>query len=138
MSYSTVPAGIAGGTIRTARMVSVSTAADNTFLEGASSVVPIAGVTDEKGRAHDDAVNAALVGEQVVLQEGAIVRVEAGAAITRGALLESDAQGRAITAVTTATGAGVTKFQPLIALESAGAAGAKIKAMWAKNATAYN
>lgn len=136
-SFADTPALIAGGTIAPNRLVVLSTSADFTGLVADTIVKKVIGVTDSSTNAFDGS-NHCTVGQPISLQSGDIVLCEAGAAITRGALLEADSVGRVVTATTTATGAGVTNFAPLVALQSAGGAGEKILCMWAKNTTAYN
>jgi len=130
-SYADTPAVIAGGNISPFRVVKASTAADNTVLQ-ASAVTEqsIVGVTDGSLSAFNGTYHA-VAGDPVSLQGGKVVIIEAGAAITRGARLEVDSNGKVITETTT-TGNACFAF---IALESAVADGAKIKCIWAPNAT---
>jgi hypothetical protein len=69
----------------------------------------------------------AAVGQEVAIGVDGIVEVEAGAAITQGATLSADAQGRAVTAVSTNAAWGT-------ALSAATAAGQIIKARIAPRA----
>ncbi len=128
---------IAGGTIAPYRMCTVSNTADNTVTQAGSALIPIVGVSGS-GTKSASSANHAESGDPVTFQPGPYVQIEAGAAITRGATLQPDSSGRAITAVTTATGAGVQVCQPFVACQSAAAAGDKIWCTPALGMTAYN
>ena len=75
--------------------------------------------------AHDAADTEAL---GMVLPNGAIVKVEAGAAVARGAMVGSDASGRAITAVS-----GVGNYRAGKSLDAAAAAGEIIRIQFLKD-----
>jgi hypothetical protein len=113
-SFSDTPALIAGGTILPYRFVKPSTAADDTGLAAAGITTPVLGVSDGSTRAFNSA-NHAETGDPITLQGGDVVLVEAGGNITRGAMVESDSDGKAITATTT-TG---LNYQGYVALQSA-------------------
>jgi len=117
-SFSDTPALIAGGTIRPYRFVKCSTAADDTGLEAAEITTPILGVADGSTRRFDSANHAEVVGgvgDPITLQGGDVVLVEAGGNITRGAMVQSDSVGRAITATSTAG----LNYQGYVALQNA-------------------
>ena len=90
---------------------------DATVVPAVASTDAIIGAVQEVSPALGERVDVALVG---------IAYVTAGAAITRGALLTSDASGRVITA---APAAGVNARTVGIAVESAGAAGDVIRVL---------
>ena len=71
-------------------------------------------MSDGSTRAFNSA-NHAETGDPITLQGGDVVLVEAGGNITRGAMVESDSDGKAITATTT-TG---LNYQGYVALQSA-------------------
>ena len=79
----------AGGAIGFARIVTHG-AADDTVIQAAASTGNLLGVCIQPG--------GAVSGERVDVALGGVVDIEAGAAITRGALVTADAQGRAVTA----------------------------------------
>ncbi len=112
-SFSDTPALIAGGTIAPFRFVKVSTAADDTGLQAAEATTTILGVSDGSTNGPTSA-NHAVSGEPINLQGGDVVLVQCSGNITRGALVESDANGKAQTATTT-TGA---RFHGYVALQS--------------------
>ena len=112
-SFSDTPALIAGGTIAPFRFVKVSTAADDTGLQAAEATTTILGVSDGSTNGPTSA-NHAASGEPITLQGGDVVLVQCSGNITRGALVESDANGKAQTATTT-TGA---RFHGYVALQS--------------------
>ena len=117
----TQPPLIAGGTIRRARFIKVSTAADHTALEAGANE-RVCGVTADW--AHDapidgSDINHALAGDNLTFYgvgETCIVTVGSGG-ITRGDLLFSDAYGNAVTGITAAAGRWISGE----ALESAAA-----------------
>jgi hypothetical protein len=113
-SFSDTPALIAGGTILPYRFVKPSTSADDTGLAAAGITTPVLGVSDGSTKAFNSA-NHAETGDPITLQGGDVVLVEAGGNITRGAMVESDSDGKAITATTT-TG---LNYQGYVALQSA-------------------
>jgi hypothetical protein len=113
-SFSDTPALIAGGTIAPYRFVKASTAADDTGLQAAEITTPILGVSDGSTNgplSGDHAVS----GQPITLQGGDVVLVEAGGNITRGAMVQSDSDGKAVTATTTAG----LNYQGYVALQSA-------------------
>jgi hypothetical protein len=124
------PSFLAGGTIAPARIVKLSTAADRTALQAAAGDLPI-GVAQEgqkrsPGLPGSDTTIAAEAGDEFnVYGDGEVAVVEAGAAVTRGDWLKSDANGKAITA---APASGIA-YMLGRALQSAGGAGEKIKAL---------
>lgn len=101
MSGFRSPPVIAGGTIRKARFVKLSTAADNTVLE-ADAGEQVYGIGQEGSQdAPTDgaSVNAAEAGDQIEVHTiGEYCLVEAGATFTAGVQLMSNADGEAITA----------------------------------------
>jgi hypothetical protein len=113
-SFSDTPALIAGGTIAPYRFVKASTAADDTGLQAAEITTPILGVSDgsTNGPLSGDH---AVAGQPITLQGGDVVLVEAGGNITRGAMVQSDADGKAVTAGVTAG----LNYQGYVALQSA-------------------
>lgn len=104
MAFNTFSA-IAGGTIRPSRFVKLSTAADHAVLE-ADANEQISGVSSD---ATQDAPipgasgNAAESGDTLLVNQiGTIALVEVGSGgVTRGANVKSDADGKAILALTT-------------------------------------
>lgn len=112
-SFSDTPALIAGGTIAPFRFVKASTAADDTGLQAAEATTTILGVSDGSTNGPTSA-NHAIATEPITLQGGDVVLVQCSGNITRGALVESDANGKAQTATTT-TGA---RFHGYVALQS--------------------
>lgn len=114
-SFSDTPALIAGNTIRPFRFVAASTSAENTGVEVtvATADEVIVGVSDGSTNGPTSG-NHAVTGEPISLQGGDVVLVQCSGNITRGALVESDANGKAQTATTT-TGA---RFHGYVALQS--------------------
>jgi hypothetical protein len=113
-SFSDTPALIAGETILPYRFVKPSTSADDTGLVSAGITTPVLGVTDGSTKAFNSA-NHAETGDPITLQGGDVVLVEAGGNITRGAMVESDSVGRAITQSSTAG----LNYNGYVALQSA-------------------
>lgn len=113
-SFSDTPALIAGGTILPYRFVRPSTSADDTGLQSAAITTPVLGVSDGSTRAFNSA-NHAETGDPITLQGGDVVLVEAGGNITRGAMVESDSDGKAITQSSTAG----LNYNGYVALQSA-------------------
>lgn len=111
----------AGATLLPYRVVQSSTAADNTAIVGTADCMPL-GITDGSTKQFDS-TNHAESGDPVSLQTGLVMIAEAGAAITRGARIASDADGQ----VVTETAAGASKMNVGVALESAGGAGERIR-----------
>ncbi len=107
---------VAGAAIPVFTLVKLG-ADDATVVPAAASTDAIIGAVQEVSPALGERVDVALVG---------IAYITAGAAITRGALLTSDASGRVITA---APAAGVNARTVGIAVESAGAAGDVIRVL---------
>ena len=112
-SFSDTPALIAGGTIAPFRFVKASTAADDTGLQAAEITTPILGVSDGSTNGPTSG-NHATTGQPITLQGGDVVLVEAGGNITRGAMVQSDADGKAVTAASTAG----LNYQGYVALQS--------------------
>lgn len=106
---------IAGAVLRIYRYVSLQ--ADGKFDESGANAL-IDGICAEAAAADGDVF-------PMVVPDGAIVKVECGAAVTRGARLMSDAQGRAIDFV---SGVGVGRGG--IALDAGSAAGSIIRALF--------
>lgn len=104
---------IAGSAITVYRYVAL--AAGDGKYDHAGAQARVDGVAAETVAADGDVF-------PMAIPNGAIVKVEAGAAVARGATLASDASGRAITAV---SGAG--NFTAGIAMEAASAAGEVIE-----------
>jgi hypothetical protein len=126
-SFSDTPALIAGGDIYPFRFVKPSTAADDTGLQAAEATTPILGVTDGSTKTFSNgtaSVVHAASGDPITLQGGAngTILVICSGNITRGAFVESDADGKAQTATTT-TG---TRYHGFVALQN-GAAGQLIR-----------
>ncbi len=122
---NTPPQLIAGGTIYTCRFVKVSTAADDTCLQGSANCETIGISQSGSNKAPlSDVVStnyAAESGETLeIYGDGDVCLLEAGAVITRGALLASDGNGCGTTA-TAGQNVGA------IALQSASASGVKIR-----------
>ncbi|MYM32257.1 DUF2190 family protein [Duganella sp. CY15W] len=90
---------------------------DDRVVPGAAATDLLIGVTTDIGAA---------IGERCDVQFAEIAMVEAGAAITRGTMITSDAVGRAVAA---APAAGVNNRVVGFALESATAAGDVIRFM---------
>lgn len=112
---------IAGGDIAPFRFVKLSTAADFTGLACAAEGDYPVGVTDGSVYKFDATLHA-VDGTPITLQPSNTVQIELGTGgITRGAFLESDANGKGIAA------AGVAAVSCYVALES-GAAGDIIRA----------
>lgn len=107
----TVKSYVAEAAILPYRIVKAGTA-DGNMVQAAAAGDALLGVADNLGQA--------TAGARVDVQHEGVGEVEAGAAITRGALLMSDASGRAITG----TAAAGTNYGVIgRALASAGAAG---------------
>ncbi len=92
-------------------------ASDNDMILGTGSNMPLMGVTQEL---------ATVQGEQVDVTHIGIEFVEAGAAFTRGTIISCDSIGRAI-------GAGAGQWQIGRALESATAAGDRVRILVTPN-----
>ena len=105
---------IAGSAVSIHRFVTV--AADGKVDHTGATTVPADGVSGEAAAADLDALN-------VILPAG-IVKVEAGAAVTRGLQVMSDSVGRAIDLV-----GGASTYIQGRALDAAGAAGEVIRVL---------
>ena len=105
------------GGVRQFRLV-VFGAADGEVIEATAATQSLLGVSCQPGTA--------AAGQRADVALNGIADVEAGAAITRGALLTSDAQGRVI-AATASAGSNVRIIG--VAMVSAGAAGDIIQAL---------
>lgn len=104
--FETLP-GIAGGTIRPARFIKQSAAADATFLEANANEWPV-GISAEGPRdapldgASGDIASATHQFEYY--SEGRVCVLEiGGGGVTRGAAIKSDADGKGVLAATTGT-----------------------------------
>jgi hypothetical protein len=117
--FGFTPELVAGGDINPFRMVVLSGAFTGT--QAGATAKKIIGVTDGSVRRFDATLNA-ITGDQISLQPSFTVQVEAGGAITAGAYLTSDADGKAVASTTAGTEA------PYLALEAAAAAGVIIRA----------
>ena len=94
MSHQHTPSSRAGGTIRPKRFCKQSLTEDNTVLECDYGEVPV-GICKEDNLEFD-VDNHATDGLPVRFQQGSIMEVECGAAISRGYAVGPDADGRAI------------------------------------------
>lgn len=103
----------AGATIAINRFVKQDTTADRQVIQGSAGTSLIIGVSLEAG---------STTITPIAVQTNGIAKVTAGAAVARGALVASDATGRAVTAATGDTTAG-------LALMAAGAAGDVIEVL---------
>lgn len=122
--FNNAPAMIAGGTIGPSRFCTPSAAADHTVLQSTagapSPFISQVGMKRPPGLPGSDNAIAAEAGDQIQLFAlGDVCALTAGAAVTRGAFLKSDATGRGI-----AGAAGEETWA--LALESATAAGVLI------------
>ena len=124
MPFASTPNLVAGGTIRPYRLVKCSTAADNTGLEADANERCI-GVAGGDTKQFDSA-NHAESGDGITLQPGAVVLVEAGGSITRGAQVKSDGDGKCVTLATSGT---TVQEAAGICLESA-ASGTIVRILW--------
>tara|TARA_R110002012_G_scaffold211148_1_gene381948 strand:+ start:312 stop:716 length:405 start_codon:yes stop_codon:yes gene_type:complete len=129
MPFASTPNIVAGETIAPYRFVECSTAADNTGLMAGDNARCI-GVSSGDTKQFDSA-NHAESGDQVSLQMGAVVLVEAGGTIARGKQVTSDANGKATAA--TETGTTVQEIAG-ICLESA-ASGTIFRVLWQPSQT---
>jgi len=116
-SFSDTPALIAGGTILPYRFVVSSAAADDTGLQASNATAGVVGVSDGSTNGPLSG-NHAVSGQPITLQGGAdgTVLVEAGGNITRGSMVQSDSDGKAVVAATSPAG---LYYQGFIALQSA-------------------
>lgn len=115
---------VAGGTVRPKRYVKVGSGAAHQGLECDANELAV-GVSAGDTLAHDSA-NHATTGELITLQTGIEHEIEAEGAITQGDLVESDVDGKAITATLTGT---VSRNIMGVALETA-ADGEVIRIKW--------
>lgn len=120
------PSFSAGGTIPPRRVVIHSTTADNTVLasgaNGAGIGISKRSMKRPPGLPGSDTDIAAEAGEGVEVITHGVALAEAGGAITRGSLLESDANGRVV-AYTAGAGRNIIGW----ALESASGSGVEIR-----------
>lgn len=128
MSLNT-PAFIANGTILPSRFVKLDATKDFAVIQGAAATDSLIGISQEGTKDAPGVVgagtDAASAGETLkVFGQGDVCLLEAGAAIVRGARLTSDATGRGVTA---APAAGANNGIGAVALQSAAAAGEKIR-----------
>ena len=123
MANQHTPNLVSGGTIRPYRFVKLDTSEDNAGIESDANDTVI-GVSSGDTKSHDSA-NHAEDGDQISLQTGNVLLIEAGTSITRGAPLESDADGKATNQTVNTTSRRIGGF----ALES-GASGAIIRMLW--------
>lgn len=112
--------GVSGGTVRPARFVKPSGAADYTLLEADANEMAF-GISDNATRdapLEDASGNIAVAGDSFNYHpEGNITVLEIGSGgITRGAEIKSDADGKGIAALTSGT---TNQWVGAIALESA-------------------
>lgn len=120
-----MPARTAGGTIRRARFVKLSTTANNTVLESDANellygIAQVGGRTAPIPDVTDDPPNAAISGDRLnVHEDGEECLLEIGTGgVTAGDLIESDADGKGVTAATTAAS---VRYVGAQALETAAA-----------------
>lgn len=99
---------VAAGVLATYRFVAFDASAE---VDYPSAQGPVSGVTQEAADAQGKVI-------PIALQDGALVKVEAGAIVAKGADVATDATGRVITAA-----AGVGNQILGKAMEAAGAAG---------------
>lgn len=127
MSLNYTPSFIAGGDVNPGRCVKIS-GADNQIIQCTAATDVMIGISrraaaDTPGLTGSDASIAARAGFAcLIFGVGDVAPAVAGAAITRGVWLTSDASGRVITAPATAN-EGVIG----VALESASGAGVEIQ-----------
>lgn len=125
MSHQSIPNLMAGDTIRPYRMVRIVNTEDNLGMEANAGDI-MAGVAAGSTRQFDSA-NHAEDGDMITLQPGVVVLIEAGGAITRSGMIESDEEGRAVAETASGTS---NRSVGGIALESAGGAGEIIRVLW--------
>ncbi len=112
--------GVSGGTIRPARFVKPSTAADYTLLEADANEMAF-GISDSGTRdapIEDASGNIAAAGDSFMYHpEGNVTILEIGSGgVTRGAEIKSDADGKGVLALTSGT---TNQWVGAIALETA-------------------
>lgn len=126
---NTPPNLVAGGNIRPCRFVKLSGSYNHTALECDANEAPI-GIAQEGSNYPPLSdlsltVYAATSGQGLrIFGEGDVCLLEAGAEITRGARLKSDADGRGVPIASTGT---AIQNIGAVALQSAAAAGEKIQ-----------
>lgn len=103
-----VPQVVAGGDIYPARFVKLSSSADHTVLQGTdnSELIGISQSGSNKAPLSDlvSTAKAAEAGQNLqIFTEGDVCLLEAGATITRGNLLKSDANGKGVPIATSGT-----------------------------------
>ena len=125
---NTPPKLLAKGTIRVSRFVVIDSSNDNAGLESAANgkIIGIASEADENAPIPGATQgNAATTGRAFRMYgDGDICQLIAGAAVTRGDLLESDSQGRGVNIT---VGTGQARYVGAQALESASGAGESIR-----------
>ena len=126
-NFSNFPNLVSGGDINPYRFVTVS-GADNTGDQASANTDIIIGIADLSTKAFDSALHAA-AGDPISLQPGFVMQVECGGTIAVGAQVQSDADGKAVTATLT-TG---TFQQGMVALQ-AGVTGTIIRVCHALSA----
>lgn len=119
MPFETIQ-GVAGGDVRPARFVKISTAADNTFLEADANEVTIGiatNATQDAPLPNADGDAAEATDQLAVHPIGSVCDLEIGSGgVTRGANIKSDADGKGVLAATTGA---IAQNVGAIALESA-------------------
>ena len=125
MAHQISPNLVSTDDIHPYRAVAATGSADNACRE-ANAIDICMGVAGGDTKSHDSTHHAE-DGDQVSLQPGNVVLIEAGGAITRGGGVMTDSVGRGVAA----TGTGAANIYHLgIALESAGGAGEIIRMFW--------
>lgn len=129
-SFSDTPALIANGTVNPYRFVRIETTAgspttvnDNYGLQASAASDNVVGVSDGSTRRFDATAHAT-AGDPITLQGGDVVLVECGGAVARGGRVQTDSDGKAVSAVVTAGPA--FRYQGYVALET-GASGQIIR-----------
>jgi len=129
MSLPNTPSFKAGGTIHVGHVVKLDATADNQILECSAATDTAIGIAkrsmrDTPGLTGSDNTVAANSGDSCeIYGPGAVAPAIAGAAVTRGAIVTSDATGAVIAA------AGATTRPVGYALESASGAGIEIQVL---------
>lgn len=98
---------VAGGTVRPARFVKVSTAADNTYLEADANeaIIGISSQATQDAPTSGASANAAETGDQLHVNPvgtRCLLKIGSGG-VTRGDEIKSDADGQGVTRATTGT-----------------------------------
>jgi hypothetical protein len=121
-AYSDIPALIASGTIAPYRFVASLTTGtatdDDKGFQASADTDAILGVTDASTNAFNSSTVHAAAGDPITLQGGNVVLVEVGTSITHGQVVETDANGKAQPATTTA---GTRRYHGYVALQTGGA-----------------